>query len=106
MTTPTPSRRRVPAVRAEANISLVPAIPEPPDPTDASTTTGDEPEPLLTPEDLALRLVIPLKTLAHWRTQRTGPLALKVGVYVRYRHEDVAQWLEELAADARTRWAN
>lgn len=60
-------------------------------------------EDLLTPDDVSRVLGVPLKTLAHWRTQRTGPLFLRVGVTVRYRRVDLETWIEERLDDTR-RW--
>lgn len=60
-------------------------------------------EPLLTPTNVSELLGIPVKTLANWRSARTGPLFLRVGVHVRYRHGDVEDWLEQQAAAGR-RW--
>jgi excisionase family DNA binding protein len=61
---------------------------------------------LLTPTEASALLGVPEKTLAHWRTERTGPLALRIGVHVRYRWSDLEAWLEERADEARQRWAN
>jgi hypothetical protein len=63
---------------------------------------GLEPdEKLLTPDDLAAILVIPVGTLAKWRSQRTGPVALTIGNLVRYRLVHVNGWLAEREAEAR-----
>lgn len=62
-------------------------------------------DPLLTPDETSALLGIPVKTLAHWRTQRTGPLALRLGSHVRYRVSDLQAWLEERAEEARTKRA-
>jgi predicted DNA-binding transcriptional regulator AlpA len=50
---------------------------------------------LLTPEDVSNLLGIPTKTLANWRSERVGPLPLRIGCHVRYRASDVSAWLEE-----------
>ncbi len=60
-------------------------------------------EPLLTPNDVSELLGVPVKTLANWRSARTGPLFLRVGVHVRYRQSDIEHWLEE-QAEAGRRW--
>lgn len=60
-------------------------------------------EHLLTPDEVAAILDVPAKTLAHWRTQRTGPLFVRLGVHVRYRHTDLETWIEECIEDTR-RW--
>ncbi len=60
------------------------------------------PERLLTPQEVSEWLGIPAKTLANWRSERVGPLPLRIGCHVRYRSMDVHTWLEERAAAART----
>lgn len=60
-------------------------------------------ERLLTPDDVSEMLGIPTKTLANWRSQRTGPLPLRIGCHVRYRAADVQAWIEQRAEAAR-RW--
>lgn len=54
--------------------------------------------PLLTPQELADRLNVPLNTVRKWRSIRTGPPVLKVGRHLRYRPEDVQAWLNEQTA--------
>ena len=50
---------------------------------------------LLTPEEVALRLSIPKETLAQWRmTKRELPF-VKVGRLVRYRHSDIAAFINQ-----------
>ncbi len=58
-------------------------------------------ERLLTPEDVSEVLGIPAKTLANWRSQRIGPLPLRIGAHVRYRAADLAVWIEQQAETAR-----
>ncbi|HZJ06752.1 MAG TPA: helix-turn-helix domain-containing protein [Nocardioidaceae bacterium] len=58
---------------------------------------------LLTPEDVSDLLGIPVKTLANWRSERVGPLPLRIGCHVRYRSSDVEAWLSERVAAAK-RW--
>ncbi len=60
------------------------------------------PERLLTPQEVSEWLGIPAKTLANWRSERVGPLPLRIGSHVRYRSVDVHVWLDERAAAART----
>jgi excisionase family DNA binding protein len=52
---------------------------------------------LLSPEQLAALLGVPLKTIYAWRYRGLGPRALKVGRHVRFRPSDVSQWLDEQA---------
>ena len=59
---------------------------------------------LLTPAEVGGVLGgIPEKTLANWRSQRKGPLFVRIGIHVRYRREDVDAWLAERLEDGR-RW--
>ena len=60
-------------------------------------------EQLLTPDEVSTLLGVPTKTLAHWRSQRTGPLFIRAGVYVRYRRIDLDSWIEDRLEDTR-RW--
>ena len=66
-------------------------------------------ERLLTPEELAEVLQVPLATLRRWREQRNGPPAHKVGKHLRFAASDVEAWLanrrdaERVAARSRRR---
>lgn len=67
---------------------------------------GDDahlPDRLLTPAEVAEYLGVPEKTLAQWRSDRHGPLPLRIGRYVRYRLCDIQLWVDEQATAAR-RW--
>lgn len=55
--------------------------------------TGQHP-PLLSPEELASFLGVPLKTVYRWRSRGEGPAAFKVGRHVRYGLGDVHAWLD------------
>lgn len=48
---------------------------------------------LMTAPEVAEFLGIPVATLYHWRYSGTGPRALRVGRHLRFRIEDVEQWL-------------
>ena len=50
---------------------------------------------LLLPDELAIQLGIPLRTLGQWRYTGGGPRYVKVGRHVRYRRDDVDAWLDE-----------
>ena len=52
---------------------------------------------LLSPSELAELLRIPVSTLYNWRYNRLGPPGFRVGRHLRYRREDVDQWLNERA---------
>ena len=49
---------------------------------------------LLTVEELADYLGVPVATLYQWRYRRQGPPGFRVGRYIRYRPTDVQQWIE------------
>ena len=49
---------------------------------------------LLSPGDLAALLGVPLPTIYRWRTLHEGPAGFRVGRHVRYRLEDVHEWLD------------
>jgi excisionase family DNA binding protein len=52
---------------------------------------------LMTAEELAAYLAVPLATLYAWRYRREGPPAIKVGRHLRYRTQDVERWLNTRA---------
>ena len=49
---------------------------------------------LLTETDVAKKLRVTLGCLRRWRLERRGPKFLKLGALVRYRPDDIADWLE------------
>lgn len=49
---------------------------------------------LLSTDEVARLLVVPVTTLYTWRYKGTGPRAFKVGKHLRYRLADVIAWLE------------
>lgn len=52
----------------------------------------------LTEKEVALQLSVSLASLRRWRLEHRGPRFVKVGVLVRYRAEDLAQWTAALPA--------
>lgn len=50
-------------------------------------------DPLLSPEEVAAWLLVPVATVYQWRYRRTGPAAIKVGRHLRYRRTAVEAWL-------------
>jgi len=58
--------------------------------------------PLLSIEELAAYLQVPVATVRTWRVRGGGPPGYRVGKHVRYRREDVDTWLEQ-RADAQAR---
>ena len=59
--------------------------------TTNSTLSGLE--PLLSIEELAEYLDVPVTTIRDWRTDGKGPWAIKVGGRVRFATSDVLAWL-------------
>ena len=49
----------------------------------------------LTPETLAEREGVPLKTVYAWNSAGTGPRYMKIGRHVRYKLADVIAWENE-----------
>lgn len=56
---------------------------------------------LLTVQQLAEYLDIPVQTLYQWRTKGYGPPGRRIGKHVRYRETDVERWLEQLSIEVR-----
>ena len=48
---------------------------------------------LLSPQDLASYLDVPLTTVYGWRHRGLGPAGFRVGRHVRYRRTDVEEWI-------------
>jgi len=48
---------------------------------------------LLSPQDLAGYLDVPVKTVYRWRHRGLGPAGFRVGRHVRYRRSDVEEWI-------------
>ena len=63
------------------------------------TDEGQVTARLLSPQDVADWLGVPLATVYRWRHVGGGPRGSKVGRHVRYRPADVEAWLEEQADD-------
>ena len=56
----------------------------------------------LTEKDVAKQIKVSLASLRRWRLLQRGPRFIKVGALVRYRAEDLEQWLETLPAGGTT----
>jgi predicted DNA-binding transcriptional regulator AlpA len=50
---------------------------------------------LLTMEEVAATLKVPIGTLRKWRSEGTGPQGFRVGKYVRYRRTSVEDFINE-----------
>jgi excisionase family DNA binding protein len=55
------------------------------------------PPPVMTIEEVADFLRLPVRTLYHWRQTGDGPQPRKVGRHLRYRRSDVEAWLDAQA---------
>ena len=55
------------------------------------------PEKLLTPEEVAQYLNVPLRTVYAWRYAGSGPQGFRVGRHVRWRRSTVERWIDEQA---------
>lgn len=51
---------------------------------------------LLTEQEVARQIKVSLGSLRKWRVEQRGPQFVKVGVLVRYRPEDLEQWMSSL----------
>lgn len=69
--------------------------------SDTPSTTpnrGENMDRLLTVEEVADFLGVPVNTLYQWRHKGSGPVAFRVGRFLRYDAADVRQWLTDHAA--------
>ena len=58
---------------------------------------------LLTVEELAEYLGVPVATIYTWRHRREGPPGFRVGKHLRYRSSDVDQWIQRKLQDTNQR---
>ena len=58
---------------------------------------------LWTVHDVSSFLGVPVSTLYQWRVQSRGPACRRMGRHLRYRPEDVREWVAGLG-DARVAW--
>lgn len=70
------------AIRPRASISPSPTAPEGPD-------------DLLSTEQVAAWLQVPVRTLYFWRQVNAGPPAIRIGRVLRWRRSDVTRWLAD-----------
>jgi excisionase family DNA binding protein len=52
-------------------------------------------EKLLSVQEVAELLAVPVPTVYRWRYEGTGPVGLKVGRHVRYDPAELRQWLAD-----------
>jgi excisionase family DNA binding protein len=55
----------------------------------------EAPDRLLTVDELAEYLGVPVATIYAWRYRREGPPGFRVGKYVRYRWSDIQDWIQD-----------
>jgi excisionase family DNA binding protein len=60
----------------------------------------DRLEPLLSAEELAEYLEVPVATIYAWRYHRKGPPGFRVGRFIRFRLGDVEHWLHQQTQQA------
>ena len=60
----------------------------------------DQLDHLLTAQDLAAYLEVPLTTLYAWRYRGEGPAGFRIGKHLRYRRSDVEQWIRERVGES------
>jgi len=58
---------------------------------------------LLSAQEVADYLNVPLSTLYSWRYHGSGPPGLRVGKHLRYRRADVQAWVRDQIKDERAR---
>ena len=58
------------------------------------------PDQLLTVEDLATYVDVPVATIYAWRNRRRGPPGFRVGRHLRFRRDDVERWIAEKLAQS------
>ena len=68
---------------------------EPLEPSSNSPGTAD---PLLSAQQLALYLDVPIATIYAWRYHGEGPPGFRVGRHLRYRWSDVEGWISDQLA--------
>ncbi|WP_423464177.1 helix-turn-helix transcriptional regulator [Promicromonospora sp. MS192] len=52
-------------------------------------------DPLLSLDELAEYLGIPVRTIYDWRTDGKGPRGVRIGKHVKFFHSDVRAWLDQ-----------
>ena len=61
-----------------------------------------DPQSLMSPQDLADKLGLPLASIYNFNYRGTGPRRIRVGRHVRYRRVDVEAWIERQYTDRPT----
>jgi excisionase family DNA binding protein len=63
-----------------------------------ATSVKSERDSLMSPKDLSDYLNAPLSTIYGWRYRGGGPVAIKIGRHLRFRPQDVEDWLTKHTA--------
>lgn len=66
--------------------------------TTATNRRIDQPVRLLSVEELANFLQVPVQTIYGWRKKGEGPRGLRVGRHLRFVYTDVLMWLDRRAS--------
>ncbi len=61
-------------------------------------TASTHAEPLLSAQELADYLEVPVKTIYTWRHCNSGPRGFRIGKHLRFRWTDVEAWLTDRIA--------
>lgn len=64
-----------------------------------SIDTSHEGDELLSLDDVAGMIRVPVATLRYWRHLGTGPHSFRIGRSVRYWRSEVIDWLDHESAD-------
>lgn len=49
---------------------------------------------LLTPKQVAEKLQVDVQLLNQWRSARTGPKFVKLGRFIRYKADELQEWID------------
>jgi excisionase family DNA binding protein len=60
---------------------------------------NNEQELLLTIEDVARLVRVPVATIYQWRSKQIGPRAMRLGKHLRWQRAEVDAWLDEQLDD-------
>lgn len=67
-------------------------------PSGPSSNSPGMANPLLSAQQLALYLDVPIATIYAWRYHGEGPPGFRVGRHLRYRWSDVEEWISDQLA--------
>lgn len=64
-------------------------------------STRSEVDRLMSAEEVAAFLSVPVTTLYQWRHHGVGPRGMRVGRHLRYRRQELDDWLDSRTAPSR-----